>query len=95
MYYPMSEYDFVEFEKSHLPKKKYNAVLVNKKTERETRVPFGQKGYYHYEDTTGLNKFYNYNHYDKERRKRFQQRHKGFLKEGMYSPAYFSYFYLW
>ena len=31
--------------------KKYNAVLLNKK---ERRVPFGQRGYQQYKDSTGL-----------------------------------------
>jgi hypothetical protein len=95
MYYSMADYDLIAFEKSHLPKKKYNAILANKKTGREVRIPFGAKNYYQYEDSTGLNLYKKFNHYDPERRRRFQKRHEGFLRKGMYSPSYFSFFYLW
>ena len=95
MYYDMGKYTLVEFEKSHLPSKKYNAVLVNRKTGNEVRVPFGASGYEQYKDTTGLNLYYNYNHYDKERRRLYKERHKKDIKKNYYSPGYFSWFFLW
>lgn len=99
-YYSKQDYAFKKFEKSKRKGKKYNAVLLNKKTKREVRVPFGGiypdgKPYEQYEDSTGLGLYTNYNHRDEKRRENYRKRHKGFLKDGFYSASYFSYFYLW
>ena len=53
-YYPKAKYAFVRFERSHLPAKKYNAVLRNRATGRETRVPFGARAYAQYKDRVPL-----------------------------------------
>ena len=95
MYYPMSQWDLLGFEKSHISGKKYNAVLASKRDGRELRIPFGSTGYWQYEDSTGMNLYKDRNHYDIRRRYRFQQRHFRNLVPGMYSPSYFSYHYLW
>lgn len=95
MYYPMTQYDLLGFEKSHLPAKKYNAVLAEKATGREIRVPFGAVGYAQYEDTTGLGLYTKQNHLNEARRARFRQRFTGFIRAGYFSPSYFAYFYLW
>ena len=95
MYYAMRDYDLIGFERSHLPRKKYNAILADKRTGREVRVPFGAKGYEQFSDTTGLNLYQGWDHNDKKRRTRFVKRHIGFLKPGMFSPSYFSIHYLW
>jgi hypothetical protein len=95
MYYSMKDYDLVKFEESHLKAKKYNAVIVERESGREIRVPFGSRGYWQYHDATGLNLYKDWNHNDKDRRHRFQQRHVRNLVKGMYSPAYFAFFYLW
>ena len=95
MYDPMSQWDLLGFEKSHISGKKYNAVLASKRDGRELRIPFGSTGYWQYEDSTGMNLYKDRNHYDVRRRYRFQQRHFHSLVPGMYSPSYFSYHYLW
>ena len=95
MYYSMGEYDLIDFEKSHLPKKKYNAILANKKTGREVKIPFGARGMEQYKDLTPLGLYKNYNHYDDERRRRFIKRMKGFVRKGFYSPAWLSIKFLW
>ena len=38
-------HEFIGFEESHLPNKKYNAILKNKTSGRLVRVPFGARGY--------------------------------------------------
>ena len=89
-----SKFIFLGFEKSHLPKKKYNAVLYNTKTKRFSRVPFGDSSYQHYKDTTGLNLYTNLNHNDKTRRKLYRKRHFK-TSRNVYSSSYFSFFFLW
>ena len=50
--YSKKDYKFVKFERSHLPAKKYNAVLQNKKTKRLVKVPFGASAYEQFKDST-------------------------------------------
>jgi hypothetical protein len=100
MKYSKKEYTFVKFEKSHLKDKKYNAVLKNKKTGREVRVPFGairENGvpYPQYKDSTGLGLYSKYDHNDKARRDRYRARHKVYLKDGYWTAANLSWSFLW
>jgi hypothetical protein len=74
---------------------KYSAILGNGKI-----VNFGDKRYQQYYDKIGLYK--SLNHLDKERRRLYRKRHQAILnKDGIqaykikYSPAWFSYHYLW
>ena len=87
-------YKFLRFEKSNNKGKMYNAILVNKSTNRERKVPFGDSNMENYRDKTGLNLYPNLIHGDKERRKSFRARHKENAKH-KFSSAYFSYNYLW
>jgi hypothetical protein len=80
---------------------KYTAIFYDGR-----RVNFGHKDYQQYKDSVpkkmggGL---YSYkNHNDEKRRKNYRSRHSGIkLKNGKpayqvkYSPAWFSYYYLW
>jgi len=95
VYLSMNIYELIGFKKSHKPNKKYDAILKNHNTNRIRLMPFGDIMYDHYKDTTPLKLYSNMNHYDEDRRKRFQIRHHGFLKEGYYSPSFFSYNFLW
>jgi hypothetical protein len=80
--------DKIIFEKSKVKNKKYAAILPNGK-----RVNFGDKRYEQYEDRTPLKLYSKLDHHDKERRKRYYERHdKDYPK---YSPDYFSKTYLW
>lgn len=88
------KYKFLFFEKSHLKSKKYNAVLLNKKNERERRVPFGSSISEHYKDNTGLGKWSHKDHNDKERRRLYRARHRG-EEKNKFSSGYFSWKYLW
>jgi hypothetical protein len=85
------DYKLISFEK-HTGNKKYNAILLNKKTKRIKKVPFGQKGYEQYHDVIGLYK--HLDHKDKERRKNYLKRHRK-TKDYKYSSSWFSAKYLW
>jgi len=82
-------------------KHKYTAILPNGK-----KVSFGHKDYQHYKDSVPKNKggglWTHKNHMDKARRKSYRARHGGlYCKNGRkcitvkYSPAWFSYYFLW
>ena len=100
MYYAKADYSFVRFQKSKNPKKKYDAILKNKLTKREVRVPFGAKRidgvpYPQYKDRTGLALYHKYDHSDLKRKSNYRARHSVYLKPGYYSPANFSWDFLW
>ena len=95
--YSKREYKFLRFEKSKRKGKKYDAILENKETKREVRVPFGAIGYEQYKDSTGLGLYSKDDHGDKNRKRLYRQRHskeKPSFRE-YYSPGLFSWFRLW
>ena len=94
-YFSKKDYKLLRFEKSKTKGKKYDAILLNKRTGKERKIPFGASSYEHYQDTTGLGLWSNKNHGDKQRRLNYRARHKGFIKPGFYSAGFFSYNYLW
>lgn len=89
-----NDYKFVEFEKSTNKNKKYDAILLNKQTNRYKRVPFGAKDYEQYFDATGLGLYSHKNHNDKHRRALYRKRHKG-EEKNKFSSGWFSWYYLW
>ena len=91
--YPFSAYRIVRWEKGKYPKK-YKVILQNKTTKREVSVQFGDIRYSHYRDKTPLKLYSSKNHLDKERRDAYKSRHQGDNLK-MYSPGYFSWYYLW
>lgn len=94
-YFSKSEYKFIKFEKSKTANKKYDAILQNKKTKKLKKIPFGDKRYQQYQDTTGLGIYSDKDHKDKERRLNYRKRHKVYIKDGYYSAGYFSMNFLW
>lgn len=94
-YFSKKDYRFLKFERSKTKNKKYDAILENKKTKRLRRVPFGDKRYQQYQDSTGLGFYTDKDHKDKQRRFNYRKRHEHYLKEGHYSPSFFSWAYLW
>jgi len=92
----MVMYKFIRFEKSTRPSKKYQAVLVHKGTNKIKKVHFGSKIHQQYNDKTGVGLYTHLNHYDLKRRNNYRKRAsaKGYhlIK---FSPAYYSYNYLW
>ena len=71
------DYKFVRFERSKNPKKKYDAILMNKRTKREKRMSFGSRNMQQYRDSTPLKLYSSKNHLDKKRRKAFLDRFAG------------------
>lgn len=91
-----SSYRLVGFELHH-GKHKYNAILEDKKTHKQKKIPFGAKKsdgtpYQHYHDRIGSYK--KYDHHDRERRNRYLIRHKG-QDANKFSSGWFSIKYLW
>lgn len=81
--------------------KKYTAILPNGK-----KVHFGHTAYEHYKDSVPRNLgggiWSHKDHMNKDRRRNYRKRHGGMsCKDGRrcidvrYSPAWFSYHYLW
>ena len=91
--YPKSNYTFIKFERSHLPSKKYDAVLKNKASGHIVKVPFGARGYTQYKDRA-LGLYSSQDHGDLLRRDRYRARHAGDINQA-YSPSWFSLKYLW
>ena len=93
MIHDPKEYTFKEFRKSTTEHKKYDAILINKKTKREKKISFGDKRYEQYEDKA-LGLYKHLNHKDSKRRQLYRIRHKGEDK-AKYSAGYFAWKYLW
>lgn len=94
-YYSMTDYSLTGFKKSKVKHKMYAAVLYNKQTKREILVNFGSSIHENYRDITGLNLYPELIHGDKKRRASYHKRHQKDVREGYYSPGYFSLKYLW
>lgn len=88
------EYVLVRFQKSTSKGKKYDAILKNKKTNREKKIPFGALGYEQFKDNTGLGLYSHLNHGDSKRRDLYRQRHAG-EENAKFSSGYFAWKYLW
>jgi len=82
-YYNMKNYILIGFKASETKNKMYDAILISN-TGELIAVTFGDKRFENYQDKTKLNLYPHLIHGDKERRKRYQSRHKVFLK-GYYS----------
>jgi hypothetical protein len=84
------------FEPANDGQHKYK-VKINGKT-----IKFGAIDYQHYQDRTPLKLYSHLDHLDPVRRAHYRKRHEKILnKQGIpaytvpYSPAWFSYYYLW
>lgn len=86
-------------------KKKYTAI-VPQRAGKPIRVSFGHRDYQHYKDqvpkSMGGGRWAKKDHGDRKRRQNYRARHAGMkCKSGApcisirYSPAWFSYYYLW
>lgn len=96
MYYSMSEYKLVGYRRSKRAGKKYDAILRRVgQTVKFVHVPFGDLNYQHYKDSTPNKLYTRLDHGDRQRRDRYRTRHKKDLRDGFYSPGYFSYYKLW
>ena len=88
------KYRLVGFRKRKTANKKYDGIIQNKETGELKHIPFGDKNYQQYKDTTGLGLYTKLNHLDKERRDRYRIRHAGEDKN-KFSSGWFSWKYLW
>jgi hypothetical protein len=95
MYYSKLYYKLLGYEKSTRKGKMYDALLERKEDNKVFRVPFGDSSMENFGDKTGLNLYPNLLHHDEERRRLFRARAVGFIKDGHYSPGWFSYNVLW
>ena len=93
-YFNKKDYQLIGFEKSNRKNKMYNAILLSKNNTIK-KLPFGDNRYENFRDITGLNLYPQLIHSDKKRRNNYRKRHQSYLKEGFYSPGYFSFHYLW
>ena len=93
MFYSKNEYKLIKYEKSKTKNKKYDAIL--QKNNKTYRVPFGDNRYENYHDKTGLSLYPKLLHGDKKRRILYRARHHKDIKEGYYSPGWFSFYILW
>ena len=86
-------------------KKKY-AVVIPQRGGSPLRRSFGHRDYQHYKDqvpkSMGGKKWSKRDHGDKKRRANYRKRHAGIVCKGgvpcvnkRYSPAWFSYYFLW
>lgn len=91
----MALYTFVRFRKSRTRNKKYDAIIRRKTTGREYVIPFGDSRYQQYKDATGLGLYSYLDHQHERRRALFRARQEKHIAENYYSPAYFSFYYLW
>jgi hypothetical protein len=94
-YFSKKDYNFVKFEKSKNTKKKYTAIIQNKKTKKLKKINFGASAYSQYKDTTGLKLYSHLDHLDKKRQTSYKKRHMVYIKKGFYSAGYFSMVFLW
>lgn len=88
------DYKFIKFTKSRTSGKKYDAILENKKTGNQRRIPFGSTAYQQYRDSSGLGLYSHLNHLDETRRANFKKRHAKNIKH-KFSSGWFSDRYLW
>ena len=95
MYFSELDWKLKGFERADQVNKKYNAILIDKKTKKERRVPFGDSRFEQYKDSTGLGLYSKQDHGDKKRRALYHLRHMKDIKPLHYSPGYFSMRYLW
>ena len=94
-YYLKREYKLLGFRKSNAKQKKIYALLENKQTQKLVRVHFGSSLHQSYRNITGVYLPPSMIHGDSKRRKAYRARAVGKVKDGYYSPSFFSYhFYL-
>lgn len=94
-YYSKKDHKIFGYQRSRTTGKMYDAILLKKGSNKLIRLPFGSSSNENYQDKTGLNLYPHLIHNDKKRRKAFRARAKGFLRDGYYSPSWFSYYILW
>jgi hypothetical protein len=80
------------FEVSRTKNKKYDALVED--NGKVKRVPFGDKRYQQYKDTTGIGAYTHLNHNDQKRRELYHKRHAN-EESKKFSPSWLSKNFLW
>ena len=88
------DYSFVKFQRSTQKRKKYDAVLYNKKARTYKTIPFGDRAYRHFEDKTGLGLYSHLDTHNNNRRRLYRLRHAG-EDDNKFSSGWFALKYLW
>jgi hypothetical protein len=90
------QFRLVRFERSKNHKKKYDAIIEDKKTKKTQRVAFGSRQplYAQYRDSTGLKLYSRLDHGDEERRKNYLARHEK-TRHKKFSASWLSAVFLW
>lgn len=87
------EYELIKFQVSDTKNKKYDAILRHN-SGRLKKIPFGDKRYEQFRDSTGLGVYSNLDHGDRKRQINYLKRHAN-TKDNIFSSSYFSANYLW
>ena len=82
------EYKLIKFQVSDIKNKKYDAILRHN-SGRLKKIPFGDKRYEQFRDSTGLGVYSNLDHGDRKRQIHYLKRH-GNTKDNLFSSSYFS-----
>jgi len=87
------EYKLLRFEISATKNKKYDAILRHNSGQIK-KIPFGDKRYEQFRDSTGLGVYSNLDHGDRKRQINYLKRMEK-SKDNLFSSSYFSSNYLW
>ena len=98
-YYKKGDYNLIGFRKSTKKNQKYDAILQNKKNNKNVFVSFGGikpdgTPYAQYKDRTPLKLYSKYDHNDNKRRDNYLKRHSKDINQP-YSKSWLSEKYLW
>ena len=84
----------IRFERSKVRGKKYDAIIEDKVTKRQQRVPFGDVNYSQYFDNTGLKLYSRLDHNDPKRRAAYKARHEN-TRHKKFSSSWYADRFLW
>ena len=84
----------IRFERSKTMNKKYDAIIEDKITKRQQRVPFGDNRYEQYRDSTGLKLYSRLDHNDPKRRADYKARHEK-TRHKKFSASWYADTFLW
>jgi hypothetical protein len=84
----------IRFERSKTRGKKYDAIIEDKVTKRQQRVPFGDIRYQHFSDKSGLKLYSRLDHNDQKRRAAYKARHEN-TRHKKFSASWYADRVLW
>lgn len=84
----------IRFERSRSRGKKYDAIIEDKFTKRQQRVPFGSNVHEQYRDNTGLKLYSRLDHNDPKRRANYKARHEK-TRHKKFSSSWYADQFLW